>query len=80
MLQIPKSIDEYLQITGDPYFMDVESIIVREFLKTNHDEEQYAQYSLLGMPSAQVHLALIIAIVVGGILFIVSFVSLKLYG
>ncbi len=72
---------EYLQKTGDPYFMDVKSIVVGEFLKTNHDEEQYTQYSLQGMPSAQVHLASIIAIVVGGILFIVlSFASLKLYG
>ena len=71
---------EYMQETRDPYFMEVESIVVGEFQKTIDYEEQNTQYLVLGMPSDQLHSASIIAIVVGGIVFIAfSFVSFKLY-
>lgn len=72
---------DYMQGTGDPYFMEVESIVVDKFQNMNDEEVQKIQYLVLGMPSAKVHFASILAIVVGGILFIVlTIASFKLHG
>lgn len=71
---------QYMKETGDPYFMDVESIAVGEFQKVNLETEQHSQYLAVGMSREQLHMASIIAIAVGGILFIVlSFAVFKLY-
>lgn len=71
---------DYMQGTGDPYFMEVESIVVDKFQNMNDEEVQKMQYLVLGMPSAKVHFASVLAIVVGGILFIVlSIASFKLH-
>lgn len=71
---------DYLQGTGDSYFMEVESIVVDKFRLINDENVQQIQYLVLGMPSAKVHFVSILAIVVGGILFFVlSIASFKLF-
>ena len=74
---------EYMQETGDPYFTEVDSIVVGMFQKLNAEDvevDENAHYLVLGMPRDQLNTASIITIVVGGIVFILlSFASFKLY-
>lgn len=74
---------EYMQETGDPYFTEVDSIVVGMFQMLNAEDvevDENAHYLVLGMPRDQLNTASIITIVVGGIVFILlSFASFKLY-
>lgn len=67
--------------TGDPYFMDVESIVLGEFEKVEGDVGQRGGQATIEkeeMSVESIHVASIVAIVVGGIMFIVlSFATVK---
>jgi hypothetical protein len=69
--------------TGDPYFMDVESIVLGEFERVDGNAGQRGGQATIEQEMTEdntTHVASIIAIVVGGIMFIVlSLATVKYY-
>jgi hypothetical protein len=60
--------------TGDPYFMDVESIVLEEFERVDGNAGQRGGQAAIEQEMSEdntTHVASIVAIIVGGIMFIV---------
>lgn len=75
---------QFMNDTGDPYFMDVESVILGDFERihgpTTAGQEDGTNNSVMGFSDETVNTVSIVAIVVGGIVFFaLSFASVKYY-
>ena len=77
---------QFVQDTDDPYFMDVDSVVVSDFERvpavaaTAAASEASGENEVFGMSESTVNTASIIAIVVGGLVIVVLiFASIKYY-